>query len=43
MFMQYVEGGVGHCSDPHTEAYKDEVDQDDNMDMDIENHPSVHA
>ena len=43
MFMRYVGGGVGHRSNPHAEAYKDEVDQDDDMDIDIENDPSVHA
>lgn len=41
MFMRYVGGGVGHCSDPSMETYEDEVDQDD--DIGIEHDSSIHA
>lgn len=33
MFMRYVGGGVGHRNQTHAEAYEDEVDENDEINV----------
>jgi hypothetical protein len=34
MFMRYVGGGVGHRNQAHAEAYEDELDENDEINID---------